>query len=207
MAILSISSSWPRSLGDELRNGMGVPRTPEPVKYFCGILASDSVVWTWVVSRLTERLGPIDAETEWMPFIYTTYYDAEMGRPIERKFVSFEPLQDPGELAAVKRWTNDLEAEVRRTHSSGRRVINLDPGWLNLHQVVLASTKPAGHRIYIGAGIYAELTLWFRDGRWTALPWTYPDYRESAAVAFFAELRDRYRRQRHRWLKSPSPVP
>jgi len=180
---------------------MGAPRLPEPVKYFCGVLASDPVAWEWVRPRLTERLGPIEAETPWQPFPYTSYYDAQMGRPIERKFVSFELPGDPAELANLKTWTNELEAWARGEHPSARRVINLDPGWLNLQQVVLASTKPAGHRIYIGQGIYAELTLWFRDGRWTPLPWTYPDYREPATLAYFTDLRRRYRAQRHRWLK------
>lgn len=180
---------------------MGVPRPPEPVKYFCGVLTSDPTAWAWVGPRLTERLGPVETETPWLPFPYTDYYDAQMGRPVERKFVGFEPLGDPGELAALKHWTNELEAWARAEHPSGRRVLNLDPGWLNLQQVVLASTKPAGHRIYIGQGIYAELTLWFRDGRWTPLPWTYPDYREPATLTYFTDLRHRYRRQRHRWLR------
>lgn len=181
---------------------MGVPRPPEPVKYFCGVLASDRTIWAQVRPRLIERLGSIEAETQWLPFPYTDYYDRQMGQPIERKFVSFEPLGDPGGLAALKTWTNELEAWAQAEHPSGRRVINLDPGWLNFQQVVLASTKPAGHRIYIGQGIYAELTLWFRNGRWTPLPWTYPDYREPATIAYFMDLRRRYRSQRHRWLKS-----
>ena len=43
------------------------------------------------------------------PFTFTHYYDAEMGPPIDRFFISFERLVDPAGLARTKQETNGIE--------------------------------------------------------------------------------------------------
>ena len=70
------------------------------------------------------------------------------------------------------------------------RKINLDPGLLDLNRLVLATTKHAGHRIPLAEGIYAEITLHYRRGRFEPLPWTYPDYRSEEYQRILLELRE-----------------
>jgi hypothetical protein len=55
---------------------------------------------------------------------------------------------------------------------------------------VLASCKDYSHRLYLGDGVYGELTLIFEHGAWRAMPWTYPDYRTEAYQAFFSRVRN-----------------
>ena len=43
---------------------------------------------------------------------------------------------------------------------------------------MLATTKDFFHRLYLGRGIYGEVTLHLRDGIYRFFSWTYPDYRE-----------------------------
>ncbi len=64
-------------------------------------------------------------------------------------------------------------------------------------KLILASTKNHAHRIYLSNGIYAELTLQYRDKRWQKLPWTYPDYCQDEYHEFFKDCRD-YLRNRLR---------
>ena len=69
------------------------------------------------------------------------------------------------------------------------RPLNLDPGYLTAAKLVLASTKDHSHRLYLAEGIYAEVTLYYRDGRWQPREWTFPDYRRADYQEFFNAAR------------------
>ncbi len=73
--------------------------------------------------------------------------------------------------------------------------MNLDPGYVELSKVVLASTKNFYHRILVADGIYAEVTMHYEAGAWRSFPWTFPDFRSGRYAAFFDALRARYRTQ------------
>jgi hypothetical protein len=53
--------------------------------------------------------------------------------------------------------------------------------------------KDFSHRVYLGGGVYAEITLQYVHGRWQALPWTFPDYASGRYDAFLTAVRDRLR--------------
>ena len=73
--------------------------------------------------------------------------------------------------------------------------MNIDPGYVSLEQMILATTKKANHRPYLGEGIYAELTYRFIHGSFQSLEWTYPDYRLPQSMGFFTQVRQTYRKQ------------
>jgi hypothetical protein len=103
--------------------------------------------------------------------------------------MAFERLIDPGRLAEIKLLTNGLEQEWSE---GGRRRINLDPGYVSRSKLVLATTKNHGHRIYLGRGIYAEVTLTYRDKDYRPWPWTYPDYRTESYREILRAIRGIY---------------
>ena len=107
-----------------------------------------------------------------------------------RRVTSFEPLISPGELVGVKLWTNGLEAKYLNK-LRGRKV-NIDPGYLAASKFILATGKDYTHRIYLGEGIYGDLTLIFKKGTFAALPWTYPDYGSQPLIGLLNLLRKRY---------------
>jgi hypothetical protein len=174
---------------------MGIIRETKPVKLFVGIITSLPELIATVEDRLAEACGPIDVRSEVFPFDATHYYDREMGHPLRRRFVGFRSLIAPGEIAALKIRTNELEAALARDRTAVARPANLDPGYLEESKIVLASTKNYYHRIYVSDGIYAEVTLYWRDKSWHSLPWTFPDYRGGRYDGFFTELRRIYRSQ------------
>jgi hypothetical protein len=64
-------------------------------------------------------------------------------------------------------------------------------------KLVLATTKDRDHRLYLGRGIFAEVTLYYqRTAGWQTREWTYPDYRSAAYQAFFQQCRDYLRRKK-----------
>ncbi|MBI3091040.1 MAG: DUF4416 family protein [Candidatus Tectomicrobia bacterium] len=170
---------------------MGRARCPAPVKLIAGLLAREVPALEAGCRLLAERFGALERCSAPEPFSHSRYYEAEMGGPLVRLFCSFACLIDAAELPRIKRTTNDLEA-LRLLAASGGRRINLDPGYLAVDKVVLATTKGAAHRPYLGLGIYAELTYVYRSGAFDPLSWTYPDYRQPHVREFFAAVRRGY---------------
>jgi hypothetical protein len=175
---------------------LGAVREPEQVKLFVGMLAGKPEWFAEAEGRLVAAFGPADLASDVMTFDFTDYYRDEMGERLKRKFLAFDRLIRPDDAAAIKRTTNDIEAELSGGIKDGpRRPVNLDPGYLSLSKVVLMTTKDAAHRLYLGRGIYAEATLCFRGGRCEPWPWTYPDYRSVEYGGFFLSARNRLKEQ------------
>jgi hypothetical protein len=164
----------------------------QPVKLICGIIAAGEEFLRRAQGELRAAFGDTDVSSDVTAFDFTDYYEAEMGMGLLRQFVSFRDFGDPGSLAAIKRRTNEIERRLAVPVAGGwRRRVNLDPGYVAPSQLVLASTKNFAHRIYLGEGIYAEVTLLFRKGGPEYLPWTYPDFRSGRYDEFLREVRRR----------------
>ena len=172
---------------------MGSPADPKPAKYFVGLLSSDLKVLDSVETELKAVLGAIDGRSEILPWNVSKFYEEELGPGLLRRFVSFDALISPGDLAAVKLQAQLIEEKHSSSDLGGRtRRVNVDPGYLDVGKVVLASTKSAGHRIYLNSGIYGEITLLYSDGAFHPLSYTYPDYRWAETLAFLTSLRLAY---------------
>ena len=170
---------------------MGTARELKAAKYFVALLSSDGNLLTTVEADLSAVLGEIDARSEIVPWTASNFYEKEMGRGLLRRFVSFSFLQSPEDLAAIKLQMQRIENNYRTVSSAGRRV-NLDPGYIDMFKLVLASTKNAGQRIYLRSGIYAEATLLYHDAAFHGLVYTYRDYLWPESLAFFTQMRARY---------------
>lgn len=170
---------------------MSIPKLPLPGRAFLSVLsACREEVWPTLRPCLEEILGRIDYESQPIPFSRTSYYDAELGSPISRLVLSFErPLPLDG-LADIKLATNRLETRWAR---DGRRLFNLDPGYVTQERLVLATGKNFTHRVYLSQGIWADLTLIFQGGDWCDLPWTFPDYATPEVKKHLTRIRDMYR--------------
>lgn len=174
---------------------MGSIRVFNPVKLFVGVLVADSNLIADVESQLSSTYGPADHRSPTLPFSFTDYYRHETGDQILRVFFSFERLIDAAQLPEIKRHTNTLEETFAAGSTTVKRPVNLDPGYIEHAKVVLASTKNFYHRMYLGRGIFGEITMHFRNGGYEFFPWTYPDYKSPDYQAFFMELRAAYRQQ------------
>lgn len=177
---------------------MAKPRAARAVKLLVGLLSGDPDLLRRARQLLVKRFGPVDCESELWPFDQTDYYQDEMGPGLQRWFLGFAELIPPDGLAEIKRETNAIEEVIAEDCAQPDipRPVNIDPGYVDLTKLVLATTKDRGHRIYLGHGIYAEVTLQYDQGAWQVLPWTYPDYRRAEYQAFFSRLREQLRQHR-----------
>jgi hypothetical protein len=170
-----------------------VPKTIVPVKLFSGIILSSTLARRTILSALEADFGPIDYVSREMDFCrYTTYYNREMGDNLSRCFVSFANLIDRTGLPDIKIKTNAIERAFRK---KGKRQVNLDPGYLTLGQIFLASTKDNFFRIYLRDAIFAEVTLYYERGKYISFPWTYRDYDSTAYKEIFLKIRSLYKNQ------------
>ena len=94
-------------------------------------------------------------------------------------------------LPEIKIKTNEIETSLS-DKSSEKRKINIDPGYICLEHIILATTKGYVHRPYLREGIYADLTLIFRNKSFQPLEWTYPDYRQDEVIRLFNQFRKKY---------------
>lgn len=171
------------------------PREAAKVKLFASVFTNDPGIFTEVFRRLSERLGPLDILSEPFAFTSTDYYSQEFGPGLRRRVCSFEGLIKQDSLAEIKIFTNGVEDGYLNPNGDGARRVNIDPGYVALPRFVLASCKNFSHRISIGLGVYAELTLRFEGGAWRTLPWTYPDYRQPRMLGLITRMRERYAQQ------------
>jgi hypothetical protein len=163
-----------------------------PVKFICGIIASKETFFIKAEERLVQLFGSVDIASSQFIFNYTDYYEKQMGKNLKRKFLSFASLISPEKLGEIKLRTNKLEEEIREELREGRRVVNLDPGYLTQSALIMATAKDFAHRIPLQQGIYAHLELLFSKKSFKTLAWTYPDYRTEEYHEFFMEVRRTY---------------
>jgi hypothetical protein len=169
---------------------MGFPTKPNPVKLFVGAIFQEETHFEKAYAALSKKFGPLDFKSALLDFNQTNYYEKEMGEGLKRQFFSFKRLVPPEKLVVIKLTTNALEKKL--SFKNAKRTINLDPGYISLSKVVLATTKSFSHRIYIGRGIYEEITLIFQKGSFNPTIFTYPDFRTDEYIQIFNNLRQNY---------------
>jgi hypothetical protein len=161
--------------------------SPPKAKTFCGLIYVPDLDLGEVLRSLEWTWGPVEFISQRFPFDYTRYYDREMGFPLLRKFVTFREEVEQEALPEMKWEAKRVEGNF--LHPTGGRRVNIDPGLLLPDRLVLATTKPCAHRPYLARGVYADLTLVYRDNSYQPLEWTYPDYAASQTVNMMNSLR------------------
>lgn len=168
---------------------MGQIKRHPPVKLIIGFIFKEEGILNKAKAILERRFGRIDFTSQTLTFAHTAYYEREFGKDLKRAFVSFQKLIPPQNLPRIKIATNKIEHKLS---VDKRRLINIDPGYLDLSKLVLASTKDYKHRIPLNKGVYAEVTLFYQDKSFQSWVWTYPDYKTAEYIAIFNKIRGIY---------------
>ncbi len=164
-----------------------------PVKLFAAILFRDRDILDTCLRRLEGLFSPLDYRSEPVPFCITEYYEPEMGSGLQRVLVSFSALIPPETLVDIKLAVDALEKELG---VAGKRRVNVDPGYLDLFKVVLASFKGRGNKLYMGRGVWGDMTLYYKKSGWQIFPWSFPDFKDGCFDEALRQIRERYKSQR-----------
>jgi len=170
---------------------MGQPNPPPPARLILAAFSRYDEALDWARDRAVCHFGARAMESPRFAFDNTDYYRATMGEGLKKTFWLFERPFDPEELVGAKLLTNRWEEEYAvASNWPETRPLNLDPGYLTLGKLVLASTKDFAHRVYLGRGIFAEITLYFEHHHWQHHRFTFPDYRREDYQVFFTACRN-----------------
>lgn len=163
---------------------------PAPAQTVVNAIYSPELALDQLMEELIKVFGDINAMSREFSFTETEYYQSEMGPGLLRRLVSLGPAVEREELPRLKMIAWDLEKRFAR--DGGGRRVNLDPGYISLENFVLTSFKNFSHRIYLGQGVYGEVTLIFKQGSFQTLAWTYPFYRRDEVIGFLNRVRERF---------------
>jgi hypothetical protein len=171
---------------------MGSIHFPKSVLLFMAVFSADTAAFDWVRKRAEAQWGKLTLESEPFPFeTFTDYYAKAMGVTLPKRLWAFGNLISPDMLPKIKCLTNDWEDEFKSVSTCpAERPLNIDPGYIDLGKLILASTKDHAHRIYLSEGIFAETTLMYTQKQWKSLPWTYPDYQSADCQEFLTRCRE-----------------
>ncbi len=168
---------------------------PLPVKLYVRLTTRTPEILDEVIEALIAKYGDVDFRTA--PLEDGNELAGERPPPSPtRKLVSFERLVDPGKLARYGKASLRIERELLgRPRSRREPPVRISPGYVTSAIVVASSTKNATHRIYLGQGIYGEVSHVLHDGRLQPNPWTPSEDASPPALHFLQCAWQRYLEQ------------
>ncbi|MCX7829889.1 MAG: DUF4416 family protein [Acidobacteria bacterium] len=169
---------------------MGTIKPPKPSLLFAAITYNPAISRADLEKHLTDFFGEILIKSESFKFDFTDYYEKEMGQNLFKFLVSFKQLLTEDNIPHAKLKSDGIEKLF--LDENGNRKANIDPGFISESRVVLASTKNFSHRIYMGQGIFGEVTLLYQNKTFVSLPWTFPDYKSPQIQNFLFAARNEY---------------
>ena len=172
---------------------MGEVRIPREALLFCGLLYATDEMCHKACAALSGLFGPVAREARGFPFTVTDYYRDELGPLVCKGFLFFERFIPMDSITHIKRETNTLETAL--SLPGEKRAVNLDPGYLDLAKMMLATTKDRAHRLYLKEGIYGEVEYTYRKDSYVPCPWAYPDYEQEGYLSLFNEMRSYYQKR------------
>ena len=152
------------------------------------IMYSKKETYNKVKQILEEKFGNVNKESSEYNFDqFTSFYEKEMGRNLVKRFLIFEKDIEKQDLIQIKKQTTEIEKEFSVNE---KRTINLDPGYLNEKELVLASFKKGtNYKEDLGQGVYAHKVLEFKDKEAIIFWHTFPDYRVKENQEFFTTFK------------------
>ena len=163
----------------------------ELIKPIVAVLVSDTSLLDETTTTLEKHFGRCDFTGPWRSFTRTAYYEAEMGKGLERCILSFEKLMPAHESVQFKGWTAVVE---ERFTLQGKRQVNIDPGYVDTLKMVLVSGKCGGHKLCTAPNTFIDYLLWYNKG-WQSFPWTFPDFRAGTYDEELVAIRKRFKEQ------------
>lgn len=169
---------------------MSVISEPPKVKPFAAIFAGKRADIVKGLLTVNTILGSEpDILSPEFPVLETAYYEKEMGGGLIKIYAAWPELISPESLVDIK-----LKAMIWENDNSigGRRIANIDPGYIFSGGLVLSTGKFRGHRLPLGRGIWGELTLNYHQGQFMSFPWTYLDYKKPEVQVWLMMMRQAY---------------
>ncbi len=157
-----------------------------------------------VLRALENRFGPVDYRGKMHAFDHTDYYRDEFGEGLWRGILSFRGVANPENLVEWKRKTREIEQEIS---PSGKRICNIDIGYLDPDKLVLGSFKSGPLKVYLGNGVFADILVKYGNGRFEPMPWAFPDFKDTRYHASLIVIREKLKSDLRKRNTQSGPSP
>ncbi len=148
------------------------------------------------LDHLVNRFGSVERRVGPLYFTMSDYQRSQAEGEMKKVMLDFRDLVPRESLASLKVRCHEIEMQLLRQAQDenviASRPINLDPSHLFTDKFIVSSSRDKPHRLYLGHGVFGELTLMIRQGHFESLPWTYADYLEPEVLNFLSGARRRY---------------
>ncbi|MDY0360150.1 MAG: DUF4416 family protein [Desulforegulaceae bacterium] len=161
---------------------MSKPFFPKKGLVITALMTGNKKLFTFALKELEKEFGGCFLISPWSKFTHSVYYEDEMGKNLEKRFICFKNPVNQGSLSDIKHKVYQIENKYLE---GNKRTLNLDPGILTPDKYVLSTFKNFSHRIYIGDKVFAEVEFTFKNNEPVFFEWTYPDYRQKNICLFF----------------------
>lgn len=166
---------------------------PPPGRLICSVAYAQIDALADCLKKLEHQFGEVQFETLDIPFSSEPRHREEMGHDLTRRFFSFDKMVPRDRLSDLKRICRKIEAGFAdQVDDFLFRTVNIDPGIMTPDNVIMASSQGHHYRVYLTAGVFAQIELIWSRGRFVRLPWTNPDFTHAEAVDFFERVRDTF---------------
>ena len=161
-------------------------------KLLAGFLFSSNTLFESALQHFAKKAGIVQRRSPCYLFDETNYYTLEMSATLYRQFVSFSGIIALDDVVRWKKWACVVEDLMR---VNGDRQVNIDPGYLDLHKIVLLSAKSGGQKIYLGHQVWADMVLFKDKGGYQRFAWTFPDLRTHKYDPWFLQARVDFKKE------------
>ena len=157
---------------------------------FFAIMFKDKEILTNVINELKNNFGNIVSESPEYDFNFSSHYEDEFGSNLKKTIIVFDNKISKGNLADIKIICSQIEKEF--CSDDDKRAANIDPGYFNDKEVVLASFKGKRFKEDIGDGIFLHKVLEIENEGFKEFFHTFPDFKSKLVQDFFLTIIKQY---------------
>jgi len=145
----------------------------------------DKEILNKVTNDLKNNFGKIISKSSEYDFNFTDYYEEEFGNNLKKIIIIFDKKINKNDLVEIKNKTADIE---KNYSIENKRKINIDPGYVNNKEIVLASFKGKDFKEDLGEGVFGHKVLGIENGKIISFFHTFPDFKNEVVQNFFLTL-------------------
>ena len=153
---------------------------------FLAIMYKEEKVLKEALKYIERDIGTVFFKMKDYGFNFTDYYKEEFGSELKKTILVFDRKIKKDELVEIKVLCWQIESDF--ADENGKRAIDIDPGYFNEEEVVLASFRGKDFKEDLGDGVFAHKVLEFEDGNVKDFFHTFSDFKSKDVQDFFMNM-------------------
>ena len=137
------------------------------------------------INDLKNNYGNIISRSQEYDFNFTNYYEKEFGNNLKKTIIIFNKKISKKDLVEIKNKITNIE---KNYSVDGKRQINIDPGYVNIKEIVLASFKGKDFKEKLNNNVFLHKVLEIENGQIKDFFHTFPDFKSKLVQEFFLSL-------------------